>query len=92
MHFWHLWLHLSDQNIYRCLACNAEITDYQFQEYPFLSWYYSEDYPYWYDFVCDEIWNRLKTTGYLKQRIITSNPESVEPWNWKVGYEEDKGR
>lgn len=88
MHLRHIWIHLGSYNAFKCLKanCYAEVTDYQMELYPFLSYFESEDYPYWYDVPCDEIWNRLKTTGYLKQRIRSSNPERMESWKWDVEY------
>jgi len=82
-HVCHNWIHSTLRNSFKCIACNAEVTDYQMMEYPFLE-YLRSDYPYWYDVPCDEIWNKLKTTGYLYQRIHTPNPERVRSWLWDV--------
>ena len=91
LHFCHTWMHRSLLNSFKCIKCNAEVTDYQLQNYPFISYYKSDYYWYWYDVPCDEIWRRLKTTGYMQQRIYTTNPERVKHWLWDVRLVRDEG-
>ena len=84
IHFKHLWISSQMKSSFSCMVCSAEVTYCQFESYPFLSYYTTDKYNYWYDVVCDEIWNRLKKTGYMRQRIKSENPEKMKPFEWEV--------
>jgi len=91
LHLRHTWIYSDLHSGFKCIVCNAEVTEYQFENYPFMSYFTPNDpnwydnSTYWYAVICDEIWNRLKSTGYMHQRIHTPNPERVRSWLWDVG-------